>query len=100
MPTKVKEFLKALTTGRSYNDQIVHVERIPAQRAWYGDLERPLPRQLSRAVRRTGVKRFYVHQAQAINAVRRGKNVIVATSTASGKTLNYNVAAIERCLLR
>jgi DEAD/DEAH box helicase domain-containing protein len=48
---------------------------------------------------RTGAKRFYVHQAQAINAIRQGGHVVVATSTASGKTLIYNVPVIERCLL-
>jgi DEAD/DEAH box helicase domain-containing protein len=50
-------------------------------------------------VRQNGVRQFYVHQAQAIDAIRQGKHVVVATSTASGKTLIYNVPVIERCLL-
>ena len=96
---QVGQLLRELTTRRSYEDQIVHVERIPPRRAWYGDLEHPLPRQLEAACRRSGADRFYIHQAQAINAIRRGKHVVVATSTASGKTLIYNVPVIERCLL-
>jgi DEAD/DEAH box helicase domain-containing protein len=92
------ELLKKIRSRRFYRDQIVHVERLRPQRAWYSDLQRPLPRQLARAVRRSGVKQYYVHQAQAIDAIRGGKHVIVATSTASGKTLIYNVPVIERCL--
>jgi DEAD/DEAH box helicase domain-containing protein len=92
------DLLRHIRSRRFYRDQIVHVERLRPRRAWYSDLARPLPRQLSKAVQGVGVKRFYVHQAQAIDAIRAGKHVIVATSTASGKTLIYNVPVIERCL--
>lgn len=34
---------------------------------------------------------FYTHQAAAIDAIREGKNVIVSTSTASGKSVIYQV---------
>ena len=62
------ELLKNIRARRFYRDQIVHVERLRSQRAWHSELWRPLPRQLERAVRRAGVKQFYVHQAQAIDA--------------------------------
>jgi DEAD/DEAH box helicase domain-containing protein len=96
---QVASFLRQLKGRRSYEDQIVHIERIPARRAWYGELERPLPRQLQQALEGAGLGRFYVHQAEAINAIRRREHVIVATPTASGKTLIYNVPVLERCLL-
>jgi DEAD/DEAH box helicase domain-containing protein len=99
MALRVAELFQNIQARRFYQDQIVHIERIPSQRAWYGDLARSLPRRLARAVADMGAKQFYVHQAQAINAIRRGEHVIVATSTASGKTLIYNVPVIERCLL-
>ncbi|HIP95899.1 MAG TPA: DEAD/DEAH box helicase, partial [Anaerolineae bacterium] len=81
-----------------YKGQITHVHHLPARRAWYGELERPLPELLQAALDESGVERLYVHQAQAINAVRRGENVIVATSTASGKTLIYNLPVLESVL--
>ena len=96
---RVAPFLKQLKSRRFYEDQIVHVERIPSRRAWHADLERPLPRQLKKAVEWAGVTNLYVHQAEAINAIRRGKHVVVATPTASGKTLIYNLPVIERCTL-
>ncbi len=96
---QIASFLQQLKGRRFYEDQIVHVEHIPARRAWHADLDRPLPRQLQKALEWAGVTRLYVHQAQAINAVRRGEHVIVTTPTASGKTLIYNIPVIERCLL-
>ena len=42
-----------------------------------------------------GAERLYAHQAEAINAALAGRNVVVATSTASGKTLCFNVPVLE-----
>ncbi len=81
-----------------YDDQIVHVERIPRQRARYGRLHKPLPKPLDEALRRAGLSQFYVHQAAGINAVRAGQHVIVSTGTASGKTLVYHVPTLEALL--
>ncbi len=76
----------------------MHVERIGGQQARYRSLERPLLRSLVEAVRAGGVDRLYSHQAQAIDAVRAGGDVVVATGTASGKTLVYNLPVLEAVL--
>ncbi|MBC7223114.1 MAG: DEAD/DEAH box helicase [Anaerolineae bacterium] len=91
-------FLKRITELPGYRDQIVHVQSLPGRKARYGRLRRPLPRPLAQALRATGVHRLYSHQAAAINAVREGHNVILATATASGKTLTYNVPVLEAIL--
>ena len=91
----VDQLIDYLTRQSFYRAQIVHVERIPARKARYGRLRRGLPRPLEEALHGIGVRRFYTHQAQAINAAREGHNVVVATSTASGKTLAYNVPVLE-----
>lgn len=41
------------------------------------------------------INSVYAHQAQAINQLDKGKNVIVCTSTSSGKSLIYQVPAIK-----
>ncbi len=94
-----EQWLQQLKQRRFYEAQIVHVERLPRRRARYGRLHKPLPRPLEWALRQNGITRFYSHQAEAINAVRRGEHVVVATATASGKTLAYNVPVIESRLL-
>jgi len=92
---KTTDFIRYLKSQRFYKGQIAHVERIPARKARHGRLKKPLPPLLQKALKRVGVARLYTHQAQAINAVREGQSVVVATSTASGKTLCYNLPVLE-----
>jgi len=79
-------------------DSLVHVESIPKRRARYRALERPLPDTLSAALQKRGIKKLYVHQADAVEAARRGENVVVVTGTASGKTYCYVLPVLEALL--
>ena len=45
-----------------------------------------------------GVPRLYVHQAEAFEQCATGKNVVVVTPTASGKTLCYNLPVLQRLI--
>ncbi|MEK7847940.1 MAG: DEAD/DEAH box helicase, partial [Chloroflexota bacterium] len=89
-------FLGHLRSLPFYRDQIAHIEPIPPREARFGDLERPLPPQVEAKIRAKGLFPLYSHQTQALNALRRGENVAVATPSASGKSLIYNLAALER----
>jgi len=95
---KAGDFISHLKSLSNYAGQIVHVEHIPPRAAQWGALARPLPPALEEALYRCGIKRWYSHQAEAINAVRAGQHVMVATGTASGKTLCYNVPVLEAVL--
>ena len=92
-------FLRHLRAQPFYSGQLEHVERLPARRARYARLSQPLLPALDTALKAAGVGRFFRHQAQAIEAVRHGEHVVVATGTASGKTLAYNVPVVETILL-
>jgi len=50
------------------------------------------------AIRSSGIERLYRHQTQAIRYLQKGANLLVATETASGKSLIYNVAVVEEIL--
>ncbi|MFN2168977.1 MAG: DEAD/DEAH box helicase, partial [Anaerolineae bacterium] len=91
-------FLRQIDELPGYRGQIVHVERLPARRARHARLDRSLPGALEAALRANGVDKFYRHQARAIDAVRAGQHVVLATATASGKTLAYNVPVLEALL--
>jgi DEAD/DEAH box helicase domain-containing protein len=91
-------FLHHLATQSAYSGQIVHREPIPRRQARCAELESPLPDALEANLSRHGLLPFYTHQAEAINHVRRGQNVMVATSSASGKTLCYNAPVVETLL--
>jgi DEAD/DEAH box helicase domain-containing protein len=86
----VREFVESLVASGSFEGQIVHRRAIPPAPARYRELETPLSPELRAAAARLGVERLYAHQAEAIDLIRRGRDVAVVTPTASGKSLvNY-----------
>ena len=91
-------FLHYLTAQPTYNGQIAHIENIPRREARYSELHQPLVASLHECLNEHGLLPFYTHQAEAINYAREGKNVMVATSSASGKTLCYNAPVMEAIL--
>jgi len=88
-------FIDHLKSLPSYQGQICHVERVREGKARYGVLARPLPDPLIRALEASGIAELYTHQVDAIAAVRDGYDIVVTTSTASGKTLCYNLPVLE-----
>ena len=88
-------FLDALRRERGYAGQLAHVQTLPARAARYGALRERLSPPVQRALHAAGADRLYTHQAEAINAALAGLNVVVATSTASGKTLCFNAPVLE-----
>ncbi len=81
-----------------YAESLVHHHYIPSVEPTYGELTPALPESLAAALERGGIRSLFSHQAAAIDAVRRGENVVVSTPTASGKTLIYNLPVLESCL--
>ncbi len=59
-----------------------------------------LDSRLASALADRGIETLYRHQAEAVGAVRDGENVVLATPTASGKSLAYTVPAVERAMDR
>src|SRR5690242_9696675 len=63
----------------------------------YGDLNFPMSQDLVNALyNRSNITQLYAHQAEAINNLYEGNNVIVSTSTSSGKSLIYQVPVLHR----
>jgi DEAD/DEAH box helicase domain-containing protein len=57
-----------------------------------------LPAELADALTRRGISALYSHQVEVWDAVRGGENVVLATGTASGKTLGYNLPVLSTWL--
>ena len=91
-------FLDYLKNDPEYKSQIVHVQYIPPRNASPGWLDRPLQTALQQRLDALEMDTLYVHQAEAINTVRQGSNVMVATPSASGKTLCYNIPVLDKVL--
>ncbi|NSW57008.1 MAG: DEAD/DEAH box helicase [Armatimonadetes bacterium] len=91
----VERFLSEIRSSRHYGNQIVWVQQLPAREARFADLAPPLPEPVATALATEGIQRLYTHQAAAVTAARQGESFVVVTSTASGKTLCYNVPVLE-----
>lgn len=96
----IKDFLVSLEEQADYDGQIVHTERIPEREAVPGETDAPLPKKLAACLRERGLLPLYRHQAAAVNLAAGGRNVIVATPSASGKTLCYNIPVAGALLTR
>ena len=95
---EIQAFLNHIRSLKNYQDQIAHIEHISPRRASYGKLNEPLHPALQDCLDTHGFSRLYSHQALAVNHVRAGKNVIIATTSASGKSLVYNIAVMQAML--
>ncbi len=94
----MKRFVQRLLTQDWKTARVVHHAVLEAQDALYGTPQSPLPGPLRQALRSLGIRRLYSHQAQALDHLRSGRHVVVATPTASGKSLIYNLAVTETFL--
>src|SRR5271167_505370 len=94
----VQEALGALAARYRADEVITSVKHIPAREAQF----RPMPSwvrpELAAAYSAKGIDRLYSHQATAAELARSGKNFVVVTPTASGKTLCYNLPILNAVL--
>ncbi|MFQ6131285.1 MAG: DEAD/DEAH box helicase [Armatimonadota bacterium] len=94
----VDAFVREISNQRHYEGQIAHVERLAPREPQFGELTRPMHERVKRVLAEDGIERLYTHQVSAIEAVRRGEDVVVVTSTASGKSLCYHIPVLEELL--
>ena len=95
---RVNDVLGAIA-ARDYNGEVLTaVRRFPAREAEFADWPTWVIAELQSAYASKGIARLYSHQAQAAEAVHSGKNVVIVTPTASGKSLCYNLPVINAIL--
>jgi len=87
----------ALIADWSTDPRFAHVERLAARPARLAEPSTPIHPEITA---RLGDRPLWSHQARAIDMVRDGRSVVIATPTASGKSLAYQVPAVEAALDR
>jgi DEAD/DEAH box helicase domain-containing protein len=80
------------------NDSLRAIKHLPAQEGSYQDYPKEIHPALIKAFREKGFERLYTHQYSSWEALQQGKNVVVVTPTASGKTLCYNLPVLDSIL--
>jgi DEAD/DEAH box helicase domain-containing protein len=79
-------------------DSITALRHFPPLPASFDDFPDELHPAIIEALRKRGIERLYSHQREAFETVREGKNIVVVTPTASGKTLCYNLPVLDHVL--
>ncbi|HIY85629.1 MAG TPA: DEAD/DEAH box helicase [Candidatus Yaniella excrementavium] len=75
-------------------DQLVHTRVLPERTARFADWPAQTPQQFISAVGSTGVTQPFEHQVAALNHAFQGRHVVLATGTASGKSLAYQLPVV------
>jgi DEAD/DEAH box helicase domain-containing protein len=96
--TRVHEVLDAFASPDDNGEVLTAVRHFPAHEAQWADFPGWVNADLVAAYAAKGICRLYTHQAAAAEAVHAGKNVVIVTPTASGKTLCYNLPVLNATL--
>src|ERR1700722_17824629 len=92
------QLLSAIRSREDLKDRIKHIESIPSKKGRFEDWPTSLSPELISVLKKSGIESLWTHQAQAVNAYEKIKNVAVTTPTASGKTLCFNLPVIQSVL--
>ena len=93
----LSEWLARAESDRRFRENTTSITHIPASEGnfalssagWTPATEGP---------HRAGHPKLYSHQARAIELVHQGKDVVLVTPTASGKTLCYNIPVLQKII--
>ncbi len=90
----ISEFINQIKSNKSYKNQIIFHKSIPAKKPQFGTLNFQIAPELEHWLQNNEWK-LYSHQAEALNKINEGKDIVVTTSTASGKTLIFSLAVAQ-----
>jgi DEAD/DEAH box helicase domain-containing protein len=96
--TRVRQILDSFAARDVTGEVLTAVRYFPAREAQWSEFPAWVHPGLVAAYRAKGIQRPYTHQAAAAEAVHAGKNIVVVTPTASGKTVCYNLPILDSIL--
>src|SRR5213080_4661316 len=94
----VHNILGSLVARYRQEEVLTAVWQIPAREAKFRPMPAWVASALAEAYQAKGIRELYSHQASTAELVRDGKNAVVVTPTASGKTLCYNLPILNAVL--
>ncbi|WP_371682427.1 DEAD/DEAH box helicase [Kitasatospora sp. MMS16-BH015] len=90
--------LTALSAGRARADRLTHTEHLPAREARYAFWPPGIRSEVIAAAHELGVTQPWAHQSEAMQLAETGQTVVIATGTASGKSLGYLAPVLSALL--
>lgn len=92
------QWLESARFNREFMANVTHWHVTPPKAAQFAPFPDSLDPRLVKVYAKRGVTQLYTHQHDAVEAVAAGKNIVVVTPTASGKTLCYNLPVLDAIL--
>jgi DEAD/DEAH box helicase domain-containing protein len=95
---RVSQVLDGFAERDERGEILTAVRNYPARAAQWAEFPAWVDEKLKKAYGSKGIQQLYSHQAAAAEAVHAGKNIVIVTPTASGKTLCYNLPVLNAIL--
>jgi DEAD/DEAH box helicase domain-containing protein len=94
----VVALIQRIQARPDYAGQLEHLEVLPERSGRFAAPNEPLAAPIQRLLASHGIEQLYSHQVAALEAARAGRDLVVVTGTASGKTLCYNLPILESAI--
>lgn len=94
----VDQLVRQLREDPLFMENVVRWEELPPRPAQYAPFPEGIDPRLIPVLAKRGIHQLYTHQAHAVRDVLAGKDVVVVTPTASGKTMCYNLPVLTSIL--
>ena len=98
MRRKYLEEILNIVENSAEGRNFVHKEIIPERKGRFVPFPENLHPEIVSALKGSRIESLYSHQAESFRLAKEGKNIVVVTPTASGKTLSYNLPVIDEIL--
>jgi len=90
-------FIKQLKNSPDLGPQITYHHYLPPQGPKLME-EKSLSLEILKLLKWSKIEKLYNHQVKAIKTLKNGKDIVISTPTASGKSLIYNLPVIEKII--
>lgn len=94
----IDQLISYLRANRDFMQNVVHWHDLPSSSPNYKDLPENLDPRLKQVLFELGIHQLYSHQREVWDEIQKEKNVIIATPTASGKSLSYLLPVVDTIL--
>ncbi|MFO7849481.1 MAG: DEAD/DEAH box helicase [Spirochaetia bacterium] len=94
----IDQLIYELKSDQNFHKNVTRFHTVPEKEAQYLPIPEDISDELKGVLGRRGIDKLYTHQVRSYELVREGKNLVLVTPTASGKTLAYNLPIVQTLL--
>ncbi|MCS7204366.1 MAG: DEAD/DEAH box helicase [Leptospiraceae bacterium] len=95
---KLQQILTYFKNDPYFSKRIKHIIEVPPKEPVFVDFPEDLDESIQNALRKRNIHKLYYHQFLSYQYAKENKNVLITTSTASGKTLGYFLPILQHKL--